>query len=90
MNPTNVFVGATVFLYFDSNISELQQSSVREHLRFQGATIIEDATLGVRLLRAPFLKVEDQSRKFRPLILEMPEWPDWKRCSSMIRALSQA
>ena len=37
----NVFVGATVFLYFDSNISELQQSSVREHLRFQGATISE-------------------------------------------------
>ena len=32
---------ATVFLYFDSNISELQQSSVREHLRFQGATISE-------------------------------------------------
>ncbi|XP_068691756.1 uncharacterized protein [Montipora foliosa] len=28
----NAFVGATVFLYFDSNISELQQSSVREHL----------------------------------------------------------
>ena len=35
MINVNVFVGATVFLYFDSNISELQESSVREHLPFQ-------------------------------------------------------
>ena len=30
----------------------------------------------VRKLREPFLKVVDQSERFRPLVLEMKEWPD--------------
>ena len=29
----------------------------------------------VRVLREPFLKVEDLSRLYRPLILEMKRWP---------------
>ena len=37
---------------------------------------IEDVRLGVRTLRPPFLKVEDHSRKYRPLILEMTKWPN--------------
>ena len=36
---------------------------------------IEDVRIGVRKLRAPFLKVEDHSRNYRPLILEMTKWP---------------
>ena len=40
---------------------------------------IEDVTLGVRPLRAPFLKVEEHGLKFKPLILEMSEWPDLEK-----------
>ena len=36
---------------------------------------IEDARIGVRKLRAPFIKVEDRSRNYRPLIFEMTKWP---------------
>lgn len=36
---------------------------------------IEDARLGVRKLRPPFIKLEDQSRKYRPLTLEMNKSP---------------
>lgn len=40
---------------------------------------IEDVTLGLRPLRAPFLKVEEHGLKFKPLILEMSEWPDLEK-----------
>lgn len=36
---------------------------------------IEDIKLGVRPLHAPFIKVEDHSRQYRPLVLEMNKWP---------------
>ena len=37
---------------------------------------IEDTTLAVKKLRAPFIKVEDHSRQFKPLVVEMNEWPN--------------
>ena len=40
-SKTNVFDGATVFLYFDSSTSESQQRDIRKKLRFQGARITE-------------------------------------------------
>ena len=49
-----------------------------ESVKINGKRVIylEDTKLGVRPLRSPFIKVEDQSRQFKPLILEMSEWPN--------------
>lgn len=44
---------------------------------------IEDVRLGVRTLRPPFLKVEDHSRKYRPLILERLNGQTSRTCFEM-------
>ena len=37
------------------------------------------STYSVRQLKPPFLKVEDRSHLYKPLVLEMKEWPDLEK-----------
>lgn len=91
-------LGITVILVQEMKLECLsRKEKLVDHMFAANSTLCKKRTANdspsVRELRPPFIKVVDRSQCYRPLILEMKEWPDafamFSQGSNVLEAVKQ-